>query len=148
MTNQNGQSDKPADRPPFSRQRKLRNYLLDVGMQLRYTGFIMAVAILLTRGMDDEDRGRARSDDDAALEAGDGARHRVTSSDCLSAGALEGDAEGVRPGVGSGELVVGRQDGVGVGRGEVDRAQIAGGDVAVGVFGRDGDDARHPRRAR
>ena len=48
MTNQNGQSDKPADRPTFSRQRKLRNYLLDVGMQLRYTGFIMAVAILLT----------------------------------------------------------------------------------------------------
>jgi hypothetical protein len=44
MTNQNEASDKPA----FIRQRKLRNYLLDVGLQLRYTGFIIAVAVLLT----------------------------------------------------------------------------------------------------
>jgi len=44
MTNQNEATDKPA----FIRQRKLRNYLLDVGLQLRYTGFIIIVAVLLT----------------------------------------------------------------------------------------------------
>ena len=44
MTNQNGKSDRPA----FARKRKLRNYLLDVGLQLRYTAFIIAVAVLLT----------------------------------------------------------------------------------------------------
>jgi len=36
------------DRPAFARKRKLRNYLLDVGLQLRYTAFIIAVAVLLT----------------------------------------------------------------------------------------------------
>jgi hypothetical protein len=44
MTNQNGKSDRPA----FASKRKLRNYLLDVGLQLRYTAFIIAVAVLLT----------------------------------------------------------------------------------------------------
>ncbi|MGC9982479.1 MAG: hypothetical protein ABSF35_02505 [Polyangia bacterium] len=44
MTNQ---IEKP-DRAAFARQRKLRNYLLDVGLQLRYTAFIIAVAVLLT----------------------------------------------------------------------------------------------------
>ena len=44
MTNQ---FEKP-DRQAFARKRKLRNYLLDVGMQLRYTAFIIAVAVLLT----------------------------------------------------------------------------------------------------
>jgi hypothetical protein len=44
MTNQNGKSE----RPVFASKRKLRNYLLDVGLQLRYTAFIIAVAVLLT----------------------------------------------------------------------------------------------------
>jgi nitrogen fixation/metabolism regulation signal transduction histidine kinase len=43
----NNQFEKP-DRHAFARKRKLRNYLLDVGMQLRYTAFIIAVAVLLT----------------------------------------------------------------------------------------------------
>lgn len=43
MTKQNEKSD----RPTFARKRKLRNYLLDVGLQLRYTAFIIAVAVLL-----------------------------------------------------------------------------------------------------
>jgi hypothetical protein len=33
---------------PVRHQRKLRNYLLDVGLQVRYTAFIIAVAIFLT----------------------------------------------------------------------------------------------------
>jgi hypothetical protein len=32
-------------------QRKLRNYLLDAGLQVRYTAFIIAVAIFLTAGL-------------------------------------------------------------------------------------------------
>ena len=34
--------------PPMRHQRKLRNYLLDAGLQVRYTAFIIAVAIFLT----------------------------------------------------------------------------------------------------
>jgi hypothetical protein len=44
MTNQIEASGKPA----FSHKRKWRNYLLDVGLQLRYTAFIILVAVLLT----------------------------------------------------------------------------------------------------
>jgi hypothetical protein len=33
---------------PLRHKRKLRNYLLDVGLQVRYTAFIIAVAIFLT----------------------------------------------------------------------------------------------------
>jgi hypothetical protein len=44
MTQQNEKSD----RLSFAHKRKLRNYLLDVGLQLRYTAFIIAVAVLLT----------------------------------------------------------------------------------------------------
>jgi hypothetical protein len=33
---------------PLRHQRKLRNYLLDAGLQVRYTAFIIAVAIFLT----------------------------------------------------------------------------------------------------
>ena len=44
MTEQNEKSD----RPSFAHKRKLRNYLLDVGLQLRYTAFIIAVAVFLT----------------------------------------------------------------------------------------------------
>ena len=44
MTQQNEKSD----RPSFAHKRKLRNYLLDVGLQLRYTAFILAVAVFLT----------------------------------------------------------------------------------------------------
>jgi hypothetical protein len=44
MSKQNESSEKSA----FSHKRKLRNYLLDVGLQLRYTAFIILVAIFLT----------------------------------------------------------------------------------------------------
>lgn len=37
-----------ADRDTQYRKRKLRNYLLDVGLQLRYTVFIVAIAVFLT----------------------------------------------------------------------------------------------------
>jgi uncharacterized membrane protein len=36
---------------PRQHKRKLRNYLLDVSLQLRYTGFIIAIAVLLTAGL-------------------------------------------------------------------------------------------------
>ena len=36
----------PASAPPY--KRKLRNYLIDVGLQIRYTGFIILVAVILT----------------------------------------------------------------------------------------------------
>ena len=38
-----------AARPPY--KRKVRNYLLDVGLQLRYTATIVVVAIFLTAGL-------------------------------------------------------------------------------------------------
>lgn len=44
MSKQTETSEKPA----FSHKRKLRNYLLDVGLQLRYTAFIILVAVFLT----------------------------------------------------------------------------------------------------
>jgi hypothetical protein len=34
--------------PPPKYKRKLRNYLIDVGLQVRYTGFIIGIAVLLT----------------------------------------------------------------------------------------------------
>jgi hypothetical protein len=39
----------PASRPVY--KRKVRNYLLDVGLQLRYTATIVVVAIFLTAGL-------------------------------------------------------------------------------------------------
>lgn len=36
---------------PVKHKRKLRNYLLDVGLQLRYTAAIVVVAVLLTAGL-------------------------------------------------------------------------------------------------
>ena len=54
-------------------------------------------------------------------------------------GRLERDREGMRARVAGGEGVVGRQDGLAVAAGEVDRAGVAGGHVAVGVVGGDGD---------
>ena len=39
----------PSARPPY--KRKVRNYLLDVGLQLRYTATIVIVAIFLTAGL-------------------------------------------------------------------------------------------------
>jgi hypothetical protein len=44
MTNQTESSERPA----FPHKRKWRNYLLDVGLQLRYTAFIILVAVFLT----------------------------------------------------------------------------------------------------
>lgn len=42
-------TDAAAARPPY--KRKFRNYLLDVGLQLRYTATIVVVAIFLTAGL-------------------------------------------------------------------------------------------------
>jgi methyl-accepting chemotaxis protein len=39
----------PTTRPPY--KRKVRNYLLDVGLQLRYTATIVLVAVFLTAGL-------------------------------------------------------------------------------------------------
>jgi len=41
-------SDLTSGGTPLRHQRKLRNYLLDAGLQVRYTAFIIAVAIFLT----------------------------------------------------------------------------------------------------
>jgi hypothetical protein len=41
-------SDMTSGGTPLRHQRKLRNYLLDAGLQVRYTVFIIAVAIFLT----------------------------------------------------------------------------------------------------
>jgi hypothetical protein len=41
--------DASAARPPY--KRKVRNYLLDVGLQLRYTATIVIVAVFLTAGL-------------------------------------------------------------------------------------------------
>ena len=41
-------SDFTSGGTPLRHQRKLRNYLLDAGLQVRYTAFIIAVAIFLT----------------------------------------------------------------------------------------------------
>jgi len=41
-------SDFTSGGTPTRHQRKLRNYLLDAGLQVRYTAFIIAVAIFLT----------------------------------------------------------------------------------------------------
>src|SRR3954463_7273833 len=42
-------SEVAVTRPPY--KRKVRNYLLDVGLQLRYTATIVVVAIFLTGGL-------------------------------------------------------------------------------------------------
>jgi hypothetical protein len=42
-------SEAAVGRPPY--KRKVRNYLLDVGLQLRYTATIVVVAIFLTAGL-------------------------------------------------------------------------------------------------
>src|SRR5262245_12099660 len=42
-------SEMAAARPPY--KRKVRNYLLDVGLQLRYTATIVVVAVFLTAGL-------------------------------------------------------------------------------------------------
>ena len=48
----------------------------------------------------------------------------------------------MRPGVGRGEGVGARQNGLAVAAGELDRAGVSGGHVAIGVVGRDGDVVR------
>ena len=42
-------SETAMPRPPY--KRKVKNYLLDVGLQLRYTATIVAVAVFLTAGL-------------------------------------------------------------------------------------------------
>ena len=41
-------SEETSSGTPLRHQRKLRNYLLDAGLQVRYTAFIIAVAVFLT----------------------------------------------------------------------------------------------------
>ena len=72
-------------------------------------------------------------DRDARLRAGDAAGRRVRGGQRLRAGRIERGAEGMHAGVGGGEGVVAGQRGAAVGAGEVDRADVAGGHVAVGV---------------
>ena len=45
----NNLESSPSARPPY--KRKVRNYLLDVGLQLRYTATIVIVAVFLTAGL-------------------------------------------------------------------------------------------------
>jgi hypothetical protein len=45
----NSSEGAPSARPPY--KRKVRNYLLDVGLQLRYTATIVIVAVFLTAGL-------------------------------------------------------------------------------------------------
>src|SRR6266700_1885470 len=45
----NNTDNGPSARPPY--KRKVRNYLLDVGLQLRYTATIVIVAVFLTAGL-------------------------------------------------------------------------------------------------
>jgi hypothetical protein len=45
-TNESSATGTAAPAPKY--RRKLRNYLIDVGLQVRYTGFIIAIAVLLT----------------------------------------------------------------------------------------------------
>jgi hypothetical protein len=45
----NNTENGPSARPPY--KRKVRNYLLDVGLQLRYTATIVIVAVFLTAGL-------------------------------------------------------------------------------------------------
>jgi len=45
----NNNDNGPSGRPPY--KRKVRNYLLDVGLQLRYTATIVIVAVFLTAGL-------------------------------------------------------------------------------------------------
>ena len=70
---------------------------------------------------------------------------RVGRGDRLGAGGDERHGEGVRSRVGRGEGVGGGQDGLGVGAGEVDRAGVSGGHVAVRVMDGHGDVVRHAR---
>ena len=88
--------------------------------------------------------GGSRVDRDACLSAGDQARGRIRSGDALRPRRRERGTEGVHAGVCGRKRVVGRQGGLGVGAGEVDRAGVARGGVAVGVAGHDRDIARCP----
>src|SRR5205823_6289351 len=91
---------------------------------------------------------RRRVDDNAGLAAGDAAVGRIGSHDRLRAGSFQCGAEGVHASIACREGVVGRQNGLAVGTGEVDGTRITGGGVAVGVFGRHGEVAGNPGRGR
>ena len=70
-------------------------------------------------------------DDDVLLGADDGRIRGIGRRDRLGAGGLERDGERVRAGVGGGEGVIRRQDGLRIGAGELDRADVAGVGAAV-----------------
>ncbi len=77
----------------------------------------------------------------SAVDAG---ANRVGRGDGLVAGGVEGLTEMADA---IGQRHVGRQRGEAVGRGEVDGARIAGGDIAEGIERGDGDRTRRSRRA-
>src|SRR5206468_2538328 len=66
--------------------------------------------------------------------SGDRAGGGVGGGDALRARRFQRDREGVHPGVGGGEGVVGRERRLGVAGGPVDRAGVAGGGVVAGVL--------------
>ncbi len=92
---------------------------------------------------DREVGGSARRDRLGVGGAGDGAVGRVGRGDGLAARGIEGLAEGAHS---IGQRRVRRQRGEAVGRGEVDSAGIAGGDIAQGVICGDGDRLCRARR--
>src|SRR5262249_10238560 len=83
----------------------------------------------------------SRLDDDARVATGDAAGRGVGGCDRLTAGRLERDGGGEHALVAGGEGVVGRQHGLRIVAGEVDRAGVAGVDGAVRLQGGNGETA-------
>ena len=81
----------------------------------------------------------SRVDRDGCI-TGDGTGDGIGSGDGLAAGGLKDKpGEGVHAGVGGREGIVGRQDSRQIGTGEVDRTQVTGQCVVIGVLGGEGD---------
>src|SRR5262249_27864591 len=100
------------------------------------------------RGADREVAGRGGADRDRAAGAGDRGGDRVGDRQRLAARRLERHEvrEGVGAVVAGGEGVVRRQRGLAVAAGEVDRARVAAGRVAVLVEGVERDAERRAGR--
>ena len=86
---------------------------------------------------------RCARDGRAALPR-DGRGDGVGGGDRLRPGRLQRRREAVGARVGRGEREIRRQDRSGVAAGEMDRARVAGRDVAVRVVGRDGEEKAVP----
>src|SRR5205807_2526939 len=83
---------------------------------------------------------------DARLRGGEGGGGCGGGGQGLGTGCLEGGGESVGAVVTAREGIIGGQDGLGIRTGEVDRASIADGLVAVGVPDRDRKGARGASR--